>query len=199
MNALKLTLASLVIISGCSTTKAGSEPTQSQQQAQPEVSQQQEKPSKKPMKPAQLQTKSATRHDKGTSKPAPAKMITTMEPIAHYDEDEVSEAGIKNQHAYLNFITKDKSCDSNSQCIAIPVGSRACGGPSSYLLFSSKTADQSKVYELAKKLTDSEAQYNAKHGMISICEHLRQPSTQCVENTCVKLDSTNKSPTRDYR
>ncbi|KZN40274.1 hypothetical protein N474_08600 [Pseudoalteromonas luteoviolacea CPMOR-2] len=197
MNALKLTLASLVIISGCSTTEAGSE--QTQQQAQPEKPQQQATPNKKPIAPAKLQTKSATRHDAGMSKPTPAKMVTKAEPIAKYDQDAIDEASIKNQHAYLNFITKDKSCDSSSQCQAIPVGSRACGGPSSYLLFSTKTADLEKVYKLAKKLTDSEAQYNAKHGMISICEHLRQPATQCVENTCVKLEGTNKSPTRDYR
>ncbi|AOT10025.1 hypothetical protein [Pseudoalteromonas luteoviolacea] len=198
MNAFKLTLASLLVISGCSSTEAGSDTSQSQQ-AQPQVAEQPVKQNKKQLAPAQLQTKSAVRHDTGHGKPAPAKMITKAEPIAHYNEDEISQAGIQNQHKYLNFITKDKSCDSNSQCLAIPVGSRACGGPSSYLLFSTKTADQNKVYELAKKLTDSEAQYNAKHGMISICEHLRQPTTQCVENTCVTLGGTNKSPTRDYR
>ncbi|WP_081310663.1 hypothetical protein [Pseudoalteromonas luteoviolacea] len=193
MNALKLTLASLVIISGCSSTEAGSE------QTQPEKSQQQTKDVKKPMAPATLQTKSATRHDAGLSKPLPASMATKAEPIAKYDQDAIDEASLKNQFAYLKFITKDKSCDSNSQCQAIPVGSRACGGPSSYLVFSTKTADHKKVYELAKQLTHAESQYNAKTGMISICEHLRQPATQCIENTCVKLEGTNKSPTRDYR
>ncbi|KZN60332.1 hypothetical protein [Pseudoalteromonas luteoviolacea] len=193
MNALKLTLASLVIISGCSSTEAGPEP------AQPEKPQQQTKEVKKTKAPATLQTKSATRHDAGLSKPLPASMATKAEPIAKYDQGAIDEATLKNQYAYLKFITKDKSCDSSSQCQAIPVGSRACGGPSSYLVFSTKTADHKKVYELAKKLTHAESQYNAKTGMISICEHLRQPATQCIENTCVKLEGTNKSPIRDYR
>ena len=69
----------------------------------------------------------------------------------------------------------------------IAAGSRACGGPSQYLIYSTKVTSEKKVKEVANKLTHYESQYNAANGMQSICEMLTPPRTQCIKNTCVNV------------
>jgi uncharacterized phage infection (PIP) family protein YhgE len=92
-------------------------------------------------------------------------------------------------HDQLNALVQDQSCDTSAQCRVIGVGSRACGGPNSYAIYSSKTASPAQVEALAKQITEQERAYNKKNSMVSICEHLTLPSTQCVENKCVKLSN----------
>ncbi|MCG7537437.1 hypothetical protein [Pseudoalteromonas sp. OOF1S-7] len=187
MNAFTLSLCSLLFIAGCNASH--SEPQNNEETA----SNQQSSSESRAVAPAKLQTKAAARHDVGHSKPSPADKVHKAEPIAHIDKDAITEAGLKNQRAYLKFMTKDKECDTTTQCQVLPVGSRACGGPSDYVIFSTKTADPNKVKELADQLTHAEATYNAKNKMISICQHLAAPATQCVNNKCVKLEHSNQA------
>lgn len=118
----------------------------------------------------------------------PAKLDTQVkysnpiEAVPHAPKNTLSAARKK-----LKDMTKDKRCDSTMQCQVIAVGSRACGGPSSYVTFSTQAADLQVVKQLAHSITVLESQYNAKNRMVSICQHLTQPSTQCVENKCVKI------------
>ena len=44
------------------------------------------------------------------------------------------QATIKSTHEQLNQLIDDPRCDNSSQCKVLPVGSRACGGPSSFIL-----------------------------------------------------------------
>lgn len=187
MNAFQLSLCSLFFIAGCSAS--GNDPVNNEETRNA----QQSTADERTVAPVKLQTKSAVRHDVGHSKPTPADKVHKAEPIAQIDDDAISEARLKNQRAYLKFITKDKECDTTTQCQVLPVGSRACGGPSDYVIFSTKTADPEKVKELADKLTHAEAAYNAKNQMVSICQHLTVPATQCVNNKCVKLEHSNQA------
>ncbi|MBD1582735.1 hypothetical protein [Pseudoalteromonas sp. S16_S37] len=105
---------------------------------------------------------------------------------------DVSLQDIEQLHSQLKTLTQDLSCDSTMQCQVEAVGSRACGGPSSYLVYSSKSANPDTIKQLASKITHYESTYNAKNQMMSICQHLTKPSTQCVENKCVKLTNTSQ-------
>ncbi|MFY8275263.1 hypothetical protein AAEU32_14140 [Pseudoalteromonas sp. SSDWG2] len=93
----------------------------------------------------------------------------------------------------LRQLTEDKSCDNSMQCKVVAVGSRACGGPNDYIVYSSKTADANEVQKLADQITASEAQFNAATGMVSICEHLSRPATQCQQNQCTKVMGSAQS------
>ncbi|EWH04069.1 MULTISPECIES: hypothetical protein [Pseudoalteromonas] len=96
-------------------------------------------------------------------------------------------------HQQLKQLIQDPSCDNSSQCKVLPVGSRACGGPSSYVVYSTKTANSSEVEKIAQKITSLESQYNAANDVMSICQHLTAPGTQCSANTCVKIDGSAAS------
>lgn len=107
----------------------------------------------------------------------------------------VDRSAINQAHSKLNQLISNTECDSSSQCQAIAVGSRACGGPSSYAIFSSKNVNSDEVTKLASEITTLESQYNAANDMMSICQHLTKPATQCVANKCVKVPG---SPTSVY-
>ncbi|MEO2281945.1 hypothetical protein [Pseudoalteromonas pernae] len=98
-------------------------------------------------------------------------------------------AGYKNIHD----LTEDKSCDTSEQCKVLAVGSRACGGANEYVVYSTKTTDSAKVEQLAETLTAQEHQYNLTSGMVSICQHLIRPATQCQESQCVKIAGSSTS------
>ena len=103
---------------------------------------------------------------------------------------EVSLDDIKTAKNKLNNLIADKQCSTSSQCKVSAVGSRACGGPSDYIVYSTQSAPQEQVSALSDTITQLESTYNAQKGMMSICQHLTAPSTQCVENKCVKLEGS---------
>jgi hypothetical protein len=132
---------------------------------------------------------SLSKHDANQTAPQLVAKINTQE---KYNNPEATLP--KTSHDSLNMarkklqdMIKNKRCDTATQCKVIAVGSRACGGPSSYETFSTQSANVVAVEKLVNSITVLESQFNAKNNMISICEHLSQPSTQCVENKCVKI------------
>ena len=104
--------------------------------------------------------------------------------------ESVSIDDIKTAKAELNTLITDKQCDTSTQCRISAVGSRACGGPSRFIVYSTKSASEKQVAALSDKITKLESSYNSQKGMMSICQHLTTPSTQCVENKCVKLEGS---------
>jgi hypothetical protein len=117
------------------------------------------------------------------------KLISKKAPLDKVVLSKTSLAELKQLKENFAALIADKTCDNSSQCRVIAVGSRACGGPSSYAVFSSKMANKNKVNTLADKVTKYESQYNAQTGRMSICQHLVAPSTQCINNVCEKFDS----------
>ena len=104
--------------------------------------------------------------------------------------ESVSIDDIKTAKAELNMLITDTQCDTSTQCRISAVGSRACGGRSSFIVYSTKSASEKQVAALSDKITKLESSYNSQKGMMSICQHLTTPSTQCVENKCVKLEGS---------
>jgi len=110
--------------------------------------------------------------------------------LSNTELKKVSVEDIKTAKTELNSLIADNQCDTSEQCRVTPVGSRACGGPSSFAVYSTKTANETDVLAQSKKITSLESHYNAQNEMMSICQHLTTPSTQCVENKCVKLEGS---------
>ncbi|ALS31451.1 hypothetical protein PTRA_a0054 [Pseudoalteromonas translucida KMM 520] len=119
-----------------------------------------------------------------------AELHTPAEKLSNTAMKAVTLDDIKAAKNELNTLIANKQCDSSTQCQVEAVGSRACGGPSSYVVYSTTTATTEQVTALSKKITTFESNYNAQNQMVSICQHLTAPSTQCVENKCVKLEGS---------
>lgn len=109
------------------------------------------------------------------------------------DSQKLDSSDIAAHKQSLEDVSADKSCDTNTQCKVIAVGARACGGPSSYLVYSTKSANEKQVMQLADQITKLERAFNKQNQMMSICQHLIEPATQCVENKCVKLQKNHSA------
>jgi len=90
--------------------------------------------------------------------------------------------------AVYNLI-QDLSCSDSSACASIGVGSKPCGGPWSYLVYSNDTVDEKELALTVADLKAYEAGYNAQEGIISDCSMAREARPGCVDHKCVDLNS----------
>lgn len=77
------------------------------------------------------------------------------------------------------------ACDSAQQCNTIAVGHKACGGPESYLAWSSKASDAAKVRSLADAYGAKRKSENMASGMASNCMAVMDPGATCSAGRCV--------------
>ena len=83
------------------------------------------------------------------------------------------------------------ACDTSAQCKTIAVGHKACGGPESYLAYSTKTGDAAKVARLAADYSAERKNKNAKSGMMSTCSVVVDPGASCNAGRCVPAGGPN--------
>jgi hypothetical protein len=79
----------------------------------------------------------------------------------------------------------DASCDSTQQCKTVAIGHKACGGPESYLVWSSKTGNGNKITSLAKAYAAERKGQTIKSGMMSTCSVVVDPGATCNAGYCV--------------
>ena len=77
------------------------------------------------------------------------------------------------------------ACDTAQQCKTIPVGHKACGGPETYLAWSSKASDGAKLRSLADAYGAKRKSENVASGMISNCMAVMDPGATCNAGRCV--------------
>lgn len=101
---------------------------------------------------------------------------------------EVSTQDLDLQFKEITNLIASKNCTENSQCSYLAYGSKACGGPQGYLVFSSEV-DLGKLKELVENYTTAEATYNKQNGIMSDCGIVSPPQTiGCVDGNCIKMD-----------
>ena len=79
----------------------------------------------------------------------------------------------------------DAACDNSAQCKTVAIGQKACGGPESYMPWSSKRSDAGKVASLAADLTAERKTQNVKSGMVSTCSLVMDSGAVCTAGRCV--------------
>lgn len=76
-------------------------------------------------------------------------------------------------------------CNEASECKFIALGSKPCGGPWSYLVYTT-SIDVEQLEAAVKDYNQKEAAFNIKWGIPSDCAlTLRPASISCENNTCV--------------
>lgn len=78
----------------------------------------------------------------------------------------------------------DLSCQSDSDCIALPVGHKPCGGPSMSVITAKKNPLLSEVRRSARAVTTEQRAYNQETNRISNCAMTRIPTPVCEDLTC---------------
>ena len=80
---------------------------------------------------------------------------------------------------------RDLSCASDADCLAVAVGGAACGGPSFFVVNSSRNADYANVLQLAAQFKDVERNYQRANQVVGTCAIRQAPPTACRQNLCV--------------
>lgn len=79
----------------------------------------------------------------------------------------------------------DAACDSSAQCKTVAIGHKACGGPESYMPWSSKRSDAARLASLAAELTAQRKAQNVSSGRMSTCSLVMDPGAVCTAGRCV--------------
>ena len=80
-------------------------------------------------------------------------------------------------------------CASDSQCQALPIGARPCGGPASYLAWSTARTSSSDIQALADRYRSEQQERNTRSGMVSDCRAIAPPAAVCRAGSCQLTDA----------
>jgi hypothetical protein len=79
----------------------------------------------------------------------------------------------------------DLSCTNTSQCQWITFGTKACGGASAAIPYSTKNVTTALITSKGQYITDAEKKYNELYGIVSDCMvEYGLPYGSCVNNRC---------------
>jgi hypothetical protein len=103
----------------------------------------------------------------------------------------VPQPQLKDSSSLLNLISeinsRDLSCVQASDCVALAVGAKACGGPTSYVVASTHNPEFDSLKALITELTEQERAESARSGAVSNCSFLMEPAVACEANLCTSL------------
>jgi hypothetical protein len=86
--------------------------------------------------------------------------------------------------ARIHALAGTPNCSSDEQCHALPLGARACGGPESYLVWSSARTSQAEIEALGERYKEERRAANKASGLMSTCQFLMDPGAVCRAGTC---------------
>jgi hypothetical protein len=95
-------------------------------------------------------------------------------------------------NALKTAIALENQCTTSADCSVLPVGARACGGPSGYLAYSAKSSNFQDIQLMAQLTNHLEQQYNLENSVVSICSIVTAPGVACdATKKCVTSSSSS--------
>jgi hypothetical protein len=88
-------------------------------------------------------------------------------------------------HRKIRETVGDASCTSNQQCRTLPIGHKACGGPESYLVWSSAATSEGVLRGLVDQYNQARKREVQQSGRVSDCSMLADPGARCEAGRCV--------------
>ena len=86
--------------------------------------------------------------------------------------------------ARIDSLVKTEGCSEHEDCQILGFGSKPCGGPWEYLIYSTEI-DTAKLNDLVKAHNSKEGEYNEKYQIASDCSLAILPDSIKCENGCV--------------
>lgn len=77
------------------------------------------------------------------------------------------------------------ACTSDTECHSVAVGAKACGGPTGFRAYSSKTVSSASVEALAQRQRELAAEAARASHKVSPCFMLADPGAHCEQHKCV--------------
>jgi len=84
----------------------------------------------------------------------------------------------------INAIIGRAACENSNQCGYVEMGSKPCGGPMTFKIYSSLNTDTTLLFEKAAKHVELSEELNRLTGAISTCS-VEQPPTVSCQAVCL--------------
>lgn len=101
-------------------------------------------------------------------------------------------AALDEQYEEINELASDLTCDHNDQCKYVGLGEKPCGGPWSFLVYSTKSTDEEALLELTTELVEDETNYNGRWGVRSNCNSPIRYAVECTSGACQQTETIDK-------
>jgi hypothetical protein len=86
--------------------------------------------------------------------------------------------------ARIRALVGTPACSSDAQCHTLALGSRACGGPESYLAWSSTATRADELQALGERYKEERRAADRASGAMSTCRFMPDPGAVCRAGTC---------------
>ena len=97
-------------------------------------------------------------------------------------EDSARLAAMK---AEILALIDEPRCSHAFDCASIAIGSKPCGGPWTYLVYSITNADVSALEAQVNEYNEFNSAVNERHSVASDCMLVTEPRIDCVKGLCV--------------
>jgi hypothetical protein len=105
---------------------------------------------------------------------------TSSSSITEKSSAEADNALLKQLLQEINDLANSKTCVDASKWKTTPLGNKACGGPSTYIAYSSEI-DEDCFLKKVEHYTAQAKMFNTKYGIISDCMLIMEPKgVKCV-------------------
>lgn len=102
--------------------------------------------------------------------------------------DTITTAQLETKKQEIQNYINSFSCSESIGCSYIAFGSKPCGGPWSYLVFSN-TVDIAKLQEMVKNYNEMNKLYNSQTGIFSDCMVVMPPKeVKCINGVCTAIN-----------
>lgn len=88
---------------------------------------------------------------------------------------EEDEQLLEQLHKEIEALSKSVTCTEADEWKFVAIGSKACGGPTSYIAYSTKINEE-QFLEKVSYFTEQQAKFNTKWGIFSTCDLPAEPS-----------------------
>ncbi len=89
----------------------------------------------------------------------------------------------------ITLLNNDLHCKKRSDCEALELGAKPCGGPMAYLTVSKKNKKHSEIKKKVAQYMDNDKTLNQLDPVLSTCDVTPLPKLECVKNSCKELIS----------
>jgi hypothetical protein len=80
----------------------------------------------------------------------------------------------------------DAACGGPQDCHSIAIGAKPCGGPDSYLAWSSRRSDERRLRALVEQYAAARKDENRRADANSTCVFETNPGVSCQEGRCIQ-------------
>jgi hypothetical protein len=103
---------------------------------------------------------------------------------SHREEVPADSTRLRQLRESVTQVLQVPTCVDRSQCRVMPLGAKPCGGPWSYLIYSTATTDSARLAAAVTKYTSYQTDLNRKLGLVSDCQFVPPPQVDCVSGQC---------------